>query len=378
MPTWESVLRDAELSPQLLGSVSHIALDTALNHTRAAERTKLLAMLKDCGVTVVGQRQAIVNALGRMARGNVAKPQPSGSESTAPVPHFAGSGLNHAADGGGCHGSAAAAAGSSTASPTASTDGQTRIGNLRLSNALLQNAIVHVLNNGMSAMLRRITKQGVQIGRVLDVGACKGEWTREVMEVLPHARFDLVEPIAYEELSVINGPQIHVHQALLYSCETEVEWHELRNTGDSIYRERTAHYETVRPVRRRTSTLQGLFAAEGDVTFELIKLDVQGAELDVLRGGEALVRRASFVLLELPFMGQYNEGAPNFLQCLAYMDGLGFIPYDMPETHREGGILIQIDVMFVRRDHPLVRRCQATINRLGSESAPDALRVDLT
>ena len=31
-----------------------------------------------------------------------------------------------------------------------------------------------------------------------------------------------------------------------------------------------------------------------------------------MKGGEALMRRASFVLLELPFMGQYNEAAPRY------------------------------------------------------------------
>ena len=104
-----------------------------------------------------------------------------------------------------------------------------------------------------------------------------------------------------------------------------------------------------------------------DRRYGLIKLDVQGAEIEVLKGGEALVRRCAFVLLEMPFMGTYNHGAPSFLEYMTYLDQLGFVPYDLPEMHREAGVLLQVDVLFIRRDHPLCRTCQEAIRRLGAD-----------
>ena len=87
----------------------------------------------------------------------------------------------------------------------------------------------------------------------------------------------------------------------------------------------------------------------------------------MLKGGEALVRCASFLLLELPFMGCYNIGAPTFLDCVMYLDRLGFVPHDLPELHREAGVLMQIDVLFIAKSHPLVRTCQASISKLGAD-----------
>ena len=98
-----------------------------------------------------------------------------------------------------------------------------------------------------------------------------------------------------------------------------------------------------------------------DAAFDLIKIDVQGAEVDVMMGGEAIVRRAGFVLLEVPFMGQYNAGARGFLEVLQYMQSLGFVPLDVLELHREAHVLLQMDVMFVRTDHLVAANAQRAI-----------------
>ena len=50
-------------------------------------------------------------------------------------------------------------------------------------------------------------------------------------------------------------------------------------------------------------------------------------------GGEALVRQAGFILLEMPFMGQYNEHTPSFLEhivCALLSQQHKQIPQGMP------------------------------------------------
>ena len=39
--------------------------------------------------------------------------------------------------------------------------------------------------------------------------------------------------------------------------------YEAKNTGDSIYQERTRHFEAVAPIKRRTTTLDALFGGDG-------------------------------------------------------------------------------------------------------------------
>jgi hypothetical protein len=56
---------------------------------------------------------------------------------------------------------------------------------------------------------------------------------------------------------------------------------------------------------------------------DMIKMDVQGAELDVLKGAEETLKTAQHVILELQRV-EYNKGAPLKDTVIEYMDGLGF------------------------------------------------------
>jgi hypothetical protein len=94
------------------------------------------------------------------------------------------------------------------------------------------------------------------------------------------------------------------------------------------------------------TTLDTLFP---DKTFDFIKIDCQGTELDILKGGKALVDRATVLLLECPFAGQYNEGCPSFCEYIQYMDSNGFAPFDISEIHMIGNVMGQIDILFVRK-----------------------------
>jgi hypothetical protein len=50
----------------------------------------------------------------------------------------------------------------------------------------------------------------------------------------------------------------------------------------------------------------------------------------------------------------YNKGAPSFLEVLSYMDKRDFVPLDVSGFSRPNGVdLVQIDVLFVRRDSSL-------------------------
>lgn len=101
----------------------------------------------------------------------------------------------------------------------------------------------------------------------------------------------------------------------------DVEWFEEKNTGDSMFKERTHHFLNTKPVIKQTNTLDNLFR---DKTFEFIKIDCQGVEIPILKGGLNLVKNTDVILLELPFCGQYNYGVPNFSEHITFMNSIGF------------------------------------------------------
>jgi FkbM family methyltransferase len=182
---------------------------------------------------------------------------------------------------------------------------------------------------------------------VLDIGGYKGNWTRTVRRLFPTARIVIVEPNRHSELESVGVP---VHYEVLSSEVTTIPWYSNMTTGDSIYKELTRHYSNVTPATRRTTTLDALFPNE---QFDFIKLDCQGAELDILKGGKTLLQSTNVLLIECSFAGKYNAGAPSFAEYLHYLDSIGFAPLDITELHRANGILGQIDILCLRKSSPL-------------------------
>ena len=153
----------------------------------------------------------------------------------------------------------------------------------------------------------------------------------------------MIEANNHPQLVSVNATLI---RELVSSSVGPVQWWSNGGTGDSILREKTHHYASVTPVTRMTTTLDTLFPTQ---TFDFIKIDCQGAELEILKGGKSVVDRSTVVLLECPFAGQYNEGCPSFCEYIQYMDSVGFTPFDISEIHLVQNMTCQVDIVFVRK-----------------------------
>lgn len=206
-------------------------------------------------------------------------------------------------------------------------------------------------------MFSTLQRVGWSPRNVLDIGGYKGHWTRQVRAMFPSASFVIVEPNRHPELQSVGVP---VHYEVLSSETTAVEWYSNMTTGDSLYKENTRHYENIVPIIRRTTTLDALFPTQ---RFDCIKLDCQGAELDILKGGEILLQSTDVILMECSFAGQYNAGAPTFLDYITALDSYGFSPLDITELHKANGILCQVDILFLRKSSPLWSQIQYTLTR---------------
>ena len=83
----------------------------------------------------------------------------------------------------------------------------------------------------------------------------------------------------------------------------------------------------------------------------LLKVDVQGAELDVLRGAETVLTETELVILEVVLF-DFFEGGSRFAEIVAYMAEHGFAAYDLmdPAYRPLDGAMSQIDIAFARAD----------------------------
>ena len=108
-----------------------------------------------------------------------------------------------------------------------------------------------------------------------------------------------------------------------------------------------AGWEPSGDIEVRTVTLDELV---GDRVVDVLKIDVQGAEMDVLRGGDEALSRVRSVLLEMNFFSQY-EGDATFNTLHAEMDRRGFSLVNVsPTLLTPDGRAIFIDGCYERRD----------------------------
>jgi FkbM family methyltransferase len=121
-------------------------------------------------------------------------------------------------------------------------------------------------------------------------------------------------------------------------------------TGASLYIENTAHYAEPNLQVREVETvrLDTAVAREQLPAPDLIKIDVQGAELEVLAGAAETLRSVGALIVEVSLV-DYNKGGPLAAQVIAAIDRLGFTCADLCEVHRSPhDFVLQLDLLFVR------------------------------
>jgi FkbM family methyltransferase len=198
--------------------------------------------------------------------------------------------------------------------------------------------------------LAYLRSTGVQLIRVLDLGAFEGNWTKLIKGVYPQAQVTMVDANTDKERFL--RPLGNFHFAVLGDADgREVDYYKCQDgdagSGNGTYRENTDF--TFVPEKRKCITLSTLLGSTQG--FDLIKMDVQGAELDVIRGGLPIVTNSRYLLLELQ-THNYNLGAPHFEEVVAFLHGHGFGVVDIVDLMYSGDKLIQADVLFRNKNLP--------------------------
>jgi hypothetical protein len=95
------------------------------------------------------------------------------------------------------------------------------------------------------------------------------------------------------------------------------------------------------------ATLDGLVASGEVRAPDLIKLDVQGYELEALRGAAKALRSATAVICEVSFRRLYENQAL-FPDVLAFLGEQGFQLRAFGSSLNPGEALVQADALFVK------------------------------
>ena len=156
-------------------------------------------------------------------------------------------------------------------------------------------------------MAKLLTNTGIEEPRIiLDVGANRGDWTYEAYSEWPRAQIFAIEPspLAHTELckrmekidNVISRKLAIgavCGEAVLFSNEPGSELSLLRQR-------RLEHFGISLSLTEKVtlSTLDDFVKVNGILEIDVLKIDVEGSKMEVLLGGEEVLRRVKVVQFE--------------------------------------------------------------------------------
>ena len=203
----------------------------------------------------------------------------------------------------------------------------------------------------MRKRLEHMAGLGFQPQTIVDVGAAEGTWSRMAAGIWPNAQVVGFEPnrtnAARLERTRHDLPRFAYHLCFLGADPGHVAYAD-RGAQTSLYT--NAVGSTDAEMRTLDACLEaGLFQQP-----QLLKLDVQGYELEVLEGGQRVLAGCDAVLAEVSFF-LFHPEMPTADEVIAYLRERGFVVYDTMGLLRlpEDDALAQMDFMFVRADHRL-------------------------
>ena len=210
-------------------------------------------------------------------------------------------------------------------------------------------------------MISDLAKQGIAPGTVIDVGANVGQFAIASVMTWPGVKVHSFEPVP-ETVSILKKnvsklPNVRVYPVALGEREGECSFHVNSHSHSSSILSLAQSHRAAFPEACETRTmmveLTTLNKVYADIELTppvLLKLDVQGYEVQTLKGGQRTLQRCDYVILEASFKPMY-EGEVPFTGVLATMERWGF-EFLRPVgwlTDPSSGEVLQVDAFFRRR-----------------------------
>lgn len=224
----------------------------------------------------------------------------------------------------------------------------------KIANYLGYDIIPIMRGTNISCSYSHLLKLGFNPHTVIDVGVEKG--SPELYDAFPNSYFLLIEPLKEFELKMksilteVRGTYL-VAAAGAQSKQVTFNVHKNHLAGSSLYKETMGPEEDGYEITVPMIRIDDIIKEREIIGPYLLKVDVQGAELDVLEGFQEGLRETEVVVLEVS-MFQFLKGAPQFHEVIFFMKNHGFVAYDiiLLSNRPLDDALGQIDVVFVKEN----------------------------
>lgn len=205
----------------------------------------------------------------------------------------------------------------------------------------------------MELSLQWLRRSGFSPKYAIDVGAYKGEVTRMIKYAFPETSVLMIEPCPennlYLQKTCRHYPGCQYINALVGATEK-----------DKVNFLKVGPYSCVpmqgsnpdnKYIQLPMTTLDNLTASTPFSKPDFLKLDVEGYELEVLKGAQSIMNSVEAILLEISVIP--TGEIPVFYEVAEFMDRLGFRLYDICTFfyQPQDKALWRINTIFIRKTH---------------------------
>ena len=206
----------------------------------------------------------------------------------------------------------------------------------------------------MTTRLQTLRRAGFVCTGAIDGGAFRGDWTRDFWTVFPQVPVLMVEPqpelhTELRELAQSVDGSVVIPAALSNHGGTVMFTFQESNSG--IRNSATPSEESI---SLPCTTLETILQERPGLSPNLLKLDLQGHELQAMHGAGAALSRFEVIICELSIIP--IGGVPAFAEVNRFFEDHGYQIYDvLPQYDRPlDGALWQVDAFYVRLDSALI------------------------
>jgi FkbM family methyltransferase len=195
----------------------------------------------------------------------------------------------------------------------------------------------HAASSGEAAVLRNLKRYGTAPLVVFDVGANQGQFLELALAMTSQQQMQIhcFEP-SLAAFSILNKQVVGHHNVLLNNfglgaqvAQVELYYDQSGSGLASLTQRRLGHFGIDHSQHEsvRIETLDKYCEANGIEEIALLKIDVEGHELDVLRGAKKMLERKAIQAVTFEF-GGCNIDTRTFLQDFWYFfQSIGMIMY---------------------------------------------------
>lgn len=203
-----------------------------------------------------------------------------------------------------------------------------------------------------------LLKEKINPEYILDIGCGHGEWFLKCINFFPNSKYLLFDgnKLNEDKLAILKKKYINIAYkiCLLSNSIKQLKFFNM-GYGSSIYEEKTNFSRKIEYIK--SSTLENeLSSLNITSSNNMIKLDVQGSEIEIIEGLGKNISNFEIIILETS-VKEYNKGAPLFIDVINFMDKKNYSLYDICDLKRLGferSFLIQFDAVFIKKNSSIL------------------------